>query len=176
MNGSLDTYRRHLIWFWTFFLCRRLADDQTHLHLLNLFGKFLKGHLLKYDQLRLKFYKLPESEIELVALSHASYKISDNFQHHETELWRNCVIITDNISVVMIHVYVEISKNVHLFLSASPFSKVMFKISRQLVWLGGLYIIPTGIGLVLGNRISKKMFLITFGKKLIFHRWQLVNW
>ena len=68
----------------------------------------------------------------------------------------------------MIHVYVEISKNIHLFLSVSLFSKVMFKISRQLVWLGGLYISPTGIGLVLGNRISKKMFSITFGKKIDF--------
>ena len=51
------------------------------------------------------------------------------------------------------------------FLSISTFSKVMFKISRKLVWLGGLYIIPTVTGLVLGKRTSKKMFLITFGKK-----------
>ena len=49
------------------------------------------------------------------------------------------------------------------FLSTSTFSKIMFKISRELVWLGGLYIIPTVIGEVFGNRISKKMFSITFG-------------
>ena len=43
-------------------------------------------------------------------------------------------------------------------LSISTFSKVRLKISRKLVWLGDLYIIPTVIGVVLGNRISKKMF------------------
>ena len=47
-----------------------------------------------------------------------------------------------------------------LFLSTSIFSKVMFEISRKLVWLGGLYIIPTIIGVVLGNRISKKIPLL----------------
>ena len=30
---------------------------------IRLFGKLLKGHLLKYDQLKLKYYKLHESEI-----------------------------------------------------------------------------------------------------------------
>ena len=48
------------------------------------------------------------------------------------------------------------------FLSISTFSKVMFKISRKLVCLGGLYILPTIIGVVLGKRISKKIFPITF--------------
>ena len=66
----------------------------------------------------------------------------------------------------MIHIYAEIANNIYLFLSVSTFSKVVFKISRKLVWLGGLYIIPTVIGVVLGNRISKKMFSITFGKKM----------
>ena len=47
------------------------------------------------------------------------------------------------------------------FLSVSTFSKVMSKISRKLVCLGGLYMIPTVTGVVLGNRVSKKMFLIT---------------
>ena len=52
------------------------------------------------------------------------------------------------------------------FLSISTFSKVMFKISRQLVWLGGLYILPTVIGVGLGNTILKNMFSMTFGKSL----------
>ena len=47
----------------------------------------------------------------------------------------------------------------------SIFSKVMFKILRKLVWIGGLYIIPAVEGVVLYNRISKKIFSITFGKK-----------
>ena len=51
------------------------------------------------------------------------------------------------------------------FLAKSIFSKAMFKISRKLVWLGGLYIIPTVIGVVLDKGISKIMFSITFGKK-----------
>ena len=50
-----------------FFFCRKLVDDQTclqtRLHGLDFFGKLLKGHLLKYDQLKLKYYKLHESEI-----------------------------------------------------------------------------------------------------------------
>ena len=52
------------------------------------------------------------------------------------------------------------------FLSISTFAKVMFKISRQLVWLGGLYILPTVIGVGLGNTIFKNMFSMTFGKSL----------
>ena len=62
----------------------------------------------------------------------------------------------------MIHVYVEIT-----FLSISTFSKVMFKILRKLAWLCGLCVIPTVIGVVLGNRVSKKMFSIASGEKSI---------
>ena len=47
------------------------------------------------------------------------------------------------------------------FLFISSFSKIMFNISKTLVWLVGLYIILTVIGVVLDNRISKTMFLIT---------------
>ena len=41
------------------------------------------------------------------------------------------------------------------FVSIPTFSKVMFKMSRKLVWMDGLYIIPTVIGVVLGNKNSK---------------------
>ena len=41
----------------------------------------------------------------------------------------------------------------------------MFQIPGKLVWLRGLYIIPTVIGVVLGNKISKKMFSKICGKK-----------
>ena len=40
----------------------------------------------------------------------------------------------------------------------------MFKVSRKLVWLGDRYIIPAAIGVGFGNRISKKMFSVTFRK------------
>ena len=42
----------------------------------------------------------------------------------------------------------------------------MFNVSRKLVWLGGLYIIPTAIDVGFDNIISKKMFSVTFGKNL----------
>ena len=83
------------------------------------------------------------------------------------ELWKNRVIITNNISLLWYmfmlkspRIYISLS----IYLSIWTFSKVMFKISRKLVWLGGLYIIAAFISMVLGNRISKKMFSITFEK------------
>ena len=54
-------------------------------------------------------------EIALVALSQASYKIVIIFNIMRQEFWRNRVIITKSISVVMIHVYVEIAKNIYHF-------------------------------------------------------------
>ena len=66
----------------------------------------------------------------------------------------------------MIHVYVQIAENIYIsFLSISTFLNVMFEISRKLLELGGLYVILTVIGVVLGNRISKIVFSVTFGKK-----------
>ena len=61
----------------------------------------------------------------------------------------------------MVHLYVEIAKNISLF-----WLNHIFKVSRTLVLQGGSHIIPTVIGVVSGNRISKKMFSITFGKSL----------
>ena len=94
MNGSLNTYENHLF---------------------VILEKLLKRHLLKHNQLKLKCHKIHKSEIVLAVLNHASYKIVLIFNIMWQELWRNCFIITNNISVVMIHVYVEISKNMHIF-------------------------------------------------------------
>ena len=148
MNGSLNTYCHHLFWFWKFFLQRKLVDD---------LGKLMKGHLLIYNKLKLKCYKLHKLEMHCTKLV-----IISNIMRQEP--WRNRITIKNYKSVHMIDVYVEIAKNTSLFLSVSVFSKVMFKISRKLNCLGGLFIIPTVIDVVLGNRISKKMPLITFGK------------
>ena len=79
MNGSLDTYGHHLFWFWKFFLCRRLTDDQTHLHWLHLSGKLLKGHLWKLWSIKIEVLQVTRVGIELVALTHAAYKIGDIF-------------------------------------------------------------------------------------------------
>ena len=63
-------------------------------------------------------------------------------------------IAKNNISVVMKYVYAECSKSISFF-SVSIFSKIMFKISRKLAWLSGLY-----ITVVLCNRISKNIFWV----------------
>ena len=47
-------------------------------------------------------------------------------------------------------------------LSISIFSKA--NVSRKLVWLGGIYIFLTVIVVVLGNKVSKKVFWITCRK------------
>lgn len=49
------------------------------------------------------------------------------------ELRRNRVMITKNISAIMIHVYAEIVKNAYLFLVYIIFLKVLFKFSKKLV-------------------------------------------
>ena len=42
-------------------------------------------------------------------------RIGDNFYLIRQGLWRNCVIIRSNIFVVIIYIYVEITKNIYLF-------------------------------------------------------------
>ena len=61
-------------------------------------------------------------------------------------------IAKNNISVVTKYVYAETSKSISFF-PVSIFSKIMFKISRKLAWLSGLY-----ITVVLCNRILKNIF------------------
>ena len=51
------------------------AENQLLISYIYIFGKLLKEILLKSDQLKLRFYKLHESEIVIVVLSDASYKL-----------------------------------------------------------------------------------------------------
>ena len=166
-NGSLNTYGDHLFWFWKFFLCRKLVD-QTHLRWLHLFGKLLKWHLLKYDQLMLKWYKLHKSGIGLVILSHASYKIGDNFQQHKTGTLKKSCYHDEQYICCYDTCLFEISKNIYFFFvyCISFFSKVLFKIWRKLVWLGGLYIIPTVIDVVWAIEFERKCFRLHLEKNL----------
>ena len=51
-----------------------------------------------------------------------------------------------------------------LFESVSIEGKFLFRVSRKLNWEGNQKAIPTTIGLVVGKRISKKIFFISSGK------------
>ena len=143
------------------------------------FGKLLKWHLWEYDQLRLKCYRLHDSEIELVTLRGALNKIGrdDNtislkFLSHDVKKtswdrnFKEIVLSSRTTYLLLWYMFMLKWPRVYTsFLSKSTFSKVMFQIPRKLVWLRGLYIIPTVKGVVLGNRIWKKMFSTISEKK-----------
>ena len=112
-----------------------------------------KGHLSKYDQLKLKCYKLHKLNIVFGFFELTIFFFNIMWK----KLQRNRAIITRNAPNSMIPVYVETVKKINISFVYINFSKLMLKILRKLAWLGGLYIIMT--------IISKKMFLITFGEK-----------
>ena len=112
-----------------------------------------KGHLSKYDQLKLKCYKLHKLNIVFGFFELTIFFFNIMWK----KLQRNRAIITRNAPNSMIPVYVETVKKINISFVYINFSKLILKISRKLAWLGGLYIITT--------IIPKKMFSITFGEK-----------
>ena len=71
--------------------------------------------MLEYDQLELKYHRSHDSAILLAVVSHAFWKMVIIFNIARKKLWRNRVMNESNVFVVLVHVYIKITKDVQLF-------------------------------------------------------------